>query len=327
MQPYRAFLLTLFALLDYLAPGTASLHILMFDDKLIQRYQKSELRLQQKDPRYPNKKHWRYEQSVHHTYGKKQIALRFSISQDIALIEDSNTNKFHPFDPDPTMPKLLFREKAVDEIPNAMKEMEALDQYKKHMMSKYKWSAAIWDQIDWETFNRAMSARPGGSVSLRKYVHGWLPVVNLVRHYGPDKIKVCPNCKGEEHQDHLFRCTALHQRTAWDVHWAAFQLKIRSTMPNLLFCHLISNMRSWTKNTAHKANISRVTPAIRTAATQQNKIGWDQMFLGRISLEYRKVHAALTHPEDPAAGAPQAATWGKLFVSLLWELFELVWSK
>ena len=100
--------------------------------------------------------------------------------------EDIPCHVFKAFDPDTSMPKLHFQGNVVDEIPIAMKENLAMDGYKKYMKEKYGWPETTWEQIDWWSFQSAMQSHPGKLVSLRKYMHSWLPVVNLVKHYGPD---------------------------------------------------------------------------------------------------------------------------------------------
>ncbi len=206
MPQYKTFLLTIFLVLPTLCKDESQLRVLMTHGRFFHRYNKSELRYCRKDPRYPLKTMWQYEQAAYLVSQKSEVQPIFLICEELQIPDIPLLGEWTEFDPSPELPILCYEGKPVEGVPRVLQEKVAMTNYEEFMCKKFNWSHDTWRSIDWEGFKTALWSRSGHLVSLRKCIHGWLPVAQLVQNYGPDKITHCPDCHGRECQDHVLRC-------------------------------------------------------------------------------------------------------------------------
>ncbi len=195
-------------------------------------------------------------------------------SDELQFPELPMMGEWKEFDPLPEFPVLYHDGTPVARIPKQLKETIAVKEYKAFMCKKFDWSSATWDSIDWEIFKATLKQRPGHSVSLQKYLHGWLPVAQLVQHYGPDEITLCPDCHGQERQDHVLRCPSTRRKEIWNQCWSDFKTTLQDKTPDALYRHLITHLQRWIQDPNYSARISRVPQRFKNAARTQNAIGW-----------------------------------------------------
>ncbi len=87
-----------------------------------------------------------------------------------------------------------------------LREEVMSQEYVTWIRSKYGWSMKTFNEITWDAFHRAMTQFEGHQNSIRKYIHGWLPVAEMVQRYNKNEITMCPCCQGRERQDHILQC-------------------------------------------------------------------------------------------------------------------------
>ena len=110
-----------------------------------------------------------------------------------------------------------------------------LHEYIVWTQQKHNWMDATFNDIAWESFYKAMNKFQGHQNSIRKYVHGWLPVAEMVRWYNDHKMTICPCCRGREWQDHVLRCpnakAAEYRKECFQEFWDQLE---KTTDPRLL---------------------------------------------------------------------------------------------
>ncbi len=154
--------------------------------------------------------------------------------------------------------------------------------------------------IDIEVFTRAMKKYKGFTNSLQKYVHGWWPVAERVKHYGSKKITKCPWCNGRERQDHVLRCPHPEASAIRDMAWQALWNQIEEKTDPTLLSTMKRCVHSWHQNPLFQA--SRVLDHhLNEGLKQQNWIGWTHFLMGRISkglIAYQAKHYPNSSPEE-----------------------------
>ena len=154
------------------------------------------------------------------------------------------------------------------------------------MQIRYDWHDGIMDTIDWEAHRQATHSQIGRKTHYIKLCHNILPTGSVVCKYGqclPDYCSVCrqPN----EDFQHILRCThpsCSKWRNSLLLTLTKLCHSIR-TDPTLISI-LLDGFKIWL---SHLPLTTHEYPSeYHTLIQEQNAIGWDHCFQGRISLRW-----------------------------------------
>lgn len=209
-----------------------------------------------------------------------------------------------------------------------------------YFILKYGWHPSTPDLIWWHVHGKAMmSYSKSNQRRIRKYIFSWLPTCERLFRYehngaDPDPTKEearCQSCKTIiENRRHLITCNSF-QRATLEVAWFA-DLKIfldndRYTPPIisfLIYNHVIQ--ASYVRPTIMPI-IPELSPATQRAVTAQQQIGWDQILLGRISIEWGNLIAYHLSANRVPPIEMTANRWGKLLISMMFQLLLDLWDQ
>ncbi len=130
-----------------------------------------------------------------------------------------------------------------------------------------------------------MNKFQGHRNSIRKYVHGWLSVAEMVRWYNDHEMTICPCCRGRERQDHILRCPDAkaeeYRKECFQEFWDQLE---KITEPRMLVA-LKEYVRRWIQYPQYEAPPVNET-LVHAAMQAQSQIGWTNFTRGKISKKF-----------------------------------------
>ena len=160
---------------------------------------------------------------------------------------------------------------------------------RQHIMERNKWTDHTFQTINWPAHGSALRERIDKRTHLTKLVHGILPT-GKVLHRKNMLRNQCPACQQcMEDWQHIMRCNSPARQTWRDSTTKAIQDKctILSTRPALEKA-LIHGITGWLQSDDDTFYLDPMQyhTDVRQAVSQQNKIGWHHIFLGRFSWKW-----------------------------------------
>ena len=147
----------------------------------------------------------------------------------------------------------------------------------------------------------------------------------MMQRWGFRKSDRCPRCnKRNETAIHVVTCQQEEAKILWEEEINRFQewLQRQQTDPSIVTA-IIMNIRKWRKSEGIFGHHYH-DKLIRRAIKQQNNIGWDQMWLGRISecwgeaqgRFYKRINSRKT-----------GNTWAQELIKELWRIHWAIWNQ
>jgi hypothetical protein len=211
----------------------------------------------------------------------------------------------------------LNRQEISDKIIPSLKDACSTPKLHLYMKTKYNWDNAIIKNIDWTTHSRALQLlQLSHRKTITQFIHQWLPVNGQPGRALHANSQYWPTCRTvTESQSHFLQCaTNIAQLQKLMCHNSLDQ---RNDDENI---HLWNILQWSIINTSNKNAIfpqHTVPPQYHRFIQEQELIGWDQIVLGRWTMEW--VHQ-LNRPH-PNKGADLAAQ--KL--SQIWHTIIHLW--
>jgi hypothetical protein len=157
--------------------------------------------------------------------------------------------------------------------------------------TKNQWTLSQIDRINWKALQLALKRNNKKRIHYTKLVHNtMLPTNKVVHHHNPAAQK-CPTCANCPHEDryHIMQCGA-QSRDNWRAetitvleHWC----KQLNTEPGLALV-LVTGISQWL-NGQDTMSPEDFPPKYNQLVSQQNDIGWRQLFNGRMSTEWARI--------------------------------------
>ena len=196
--------------------------------------------------------------------------------------------------------------------------------------------------IDWDAHGKAIKKQNKRRIHITKLVHDILPTNKQVHRQNRLQQR-CPTCDTAEveDRDHVMRCSNL-DRDKWR---AEMKAKMEETLHQLqtdpgLTRIFMEGVHKWLQG-AETLQVDQYPQKFRTLITQQNAIGWRQLFNGRLSREWARhqneyLYLQRLKRQDEAGNSPYALrsgsdrrdgnSWTVAIIGALWEQWFLVWS-
>ena len=194
------------------------------------------------------------------------------------------------------------------------------------IVEKNCWLQTTPDLVDWDA-HRLATANPQRRTHFVKLCHGYLPTGKLVHRYNPKYPDWCPLCKQpDEDHKHVLRCTH-PSRTKWR---SEFFKKVRSrcnTMRTdpILTSILIGGLQTWLDLTPFDSN--GIPDQYQSLLDQQNEIGWYNVFLGRLSLQWARLQSQFLLSFDDIPRSLGGDKWTKQIASVILESWLDLWKQ
>jgi hypothetical protein len=194
---------------------------------------------------------------------------------------------------------------------------------------KYGWEKDTFHDIDWETQKKAISTYPDNDQRrILKFNHEWLPTSKRMFREGTDKLPSCRICNHlEETNDHLLTCTRdIQEHTRHQIIeflWKDTMNHGNSELNNILELALTESPHNenWTPI------LSAVSPNLRKCIIQQNKIGWKQLYKGRMTKEMKVFMEQHYRNLQVDSRRYTGTRWCKTLIRNIWNTVLQLWKQ
>ena len=213
------------------------------------------------------------------------------------------------------------------------------------LCTRNQWTAQQFDKINWKALQHAIKRKSKQRIHLTKLIHDILPTNTRVHCHSPNAQR-CPSCQvcPQEDRDHIMRCSSTPQASwrAETIVSLETRCKQLQTDPGLAKV-LVQGISQWLHGT-DQMNYLTFQPKYRGVITQQNDIGWRQLFNGRMGNEWARVQddyayvQKMRKPENPSTVKQSSTThqqttrirtgtqWSSEIIITLWEQWHHVWE-
>jgi hypothetical protein len=214
---------------------------------------------------------------------------------------------------------------------SAIRYQASAPELHQHIQERNQWTAQVFNYVNWPAHGTSIRARTDKRTHLIKLIHGILPTGKVLHR--KDMIRNrCPACQQSmEDWQHIMRCTSI-QRHAWrqaTIKVVKEKCQSLSTRPALQEV-LIAGVSGWLNSNEDTFNLDPEPyhQDMRQLISQQNKIGWKQLFLGRFSWKWSDMqddfYAARREPGKMKRLTGQR--WQTTMIGVLWDQWYLVWT-
>jgi hypothetical protein len=194
--------------------------------------------------------------------------------------------------------------------------------------TKHQWSTAVLNTIDWVSLGLACNKNHKSRHFIVKMSHDLLPTRSRTKRYDNDTPSQCIYCQDTvEDRDHLIRC---HHPTCvtWRTDLLRSIRKQSDTMETdpVLLDILMEGLYAWMHQT-DPPTLAAYPAAYRRLVREQATLGWHQLFNGRWSTKWARLHDRyLIRLIDPIPNNLTGTKWTSTFIDLLWRRFRTHWD-
>ena len=206
------------------------------------------------------------------------------------------------------------------------------------LMTKYGWSDTTFNNIDWKSVEACLTKRPSIYLTaIMKLTHRWQPTLTKTSCYDKDSSNVsCSLCGQREVQHHYIYCQAEEFVMARKNEWLHLKNRIKQwkVHKDILQCMRVG-METWsnTKTIVRRPDLPNINNetnrAMSTMLTKaydnQNDIGWNHFFLGRLSKEW-KMCIRMCYDDDDIKSDGKADGCVRSIIENIWKMMLRLWK-
>jgi hypothetical protein len=202
-----------------------------------------------------------------------------------------------------------------------------------YFQETYGWHNKTVDTIWWQVHGKALlQFKCGQRTTIQKFIHRRIACNKRENKYNTYRSPMCRQCPNViECTDHIIKCAGCNsrskERTTYLKH-IQNQMIIMGTNTTTIRV-IIAHLQAWLDDKP-MPDLIEIAPEAseylkKTVATQ-SKIGWDQWFRGRISIQWGEMYNNdIANPPFPLY-RPSAARWGKQIIKATWNFVLNSWQ-
>lgn len=182
----------------------------------------------------------------------------------------------------------------------------------------------LWNSIDWPTHGRSFKALPHGKQRwLTKHASGHCGVGRMLVRYKWQTHSDCPHCgQTDESTVHILQCGCQRATAQWTECLESFSTWMQKNYTDpVLEKWILLGLQQW--RTSSPPTHVAAMPHIRQAIMDQDKLGWWQFLLGRITkslIQAQSNYITRRHPRR------HIATWSTKFYDQVWTISFTMWD-
>jgi ribonuclease HI len=214
-----------------------------------------------------------------------------------------------------------------------IRELYTSIKLKKHLKDSNQWSDQTLATIWWTPQSHVLeNCRPGEQKTIIKFLHKrWACNKKENRYHG----YISPFCKlcndVIECQDHILQCQQCESRNqSRNTYLVDIRRYMESTHTDSTTIQvIITYLRNWL-NGNPQPNIRTLAPeasfTLRRAVTEQNQIGWDHWFRGRLSVTWGVLYNHDLLVANHGMRNQTAESWARQLVEITWSFVLRNWT-
>ncbi len=179
---------------------------------------------------------------------------------------------------------------------------------KQYLCEKYDWDNSVFGDIDWTAHKKAITLFPRlQSITIMKYIHGWLATKRRRYRDGAFEDPLCPLCLKEEGHLHIFMCQHPHMAEARTREYLRFETFLKSRIDPAATQAIQVGVRSINSHEDLLVYEEEFIGDrhIKVAMDHQQSIGWKHFLYGRISTQWKNVELLEEYKKTPSAWAAE----------------------
>jgi len=161
------------------------------------------------------------------------------------------------------------------------------------------------EDINWITITLAIRhLNLPDRTRIHKFLHDWLPLKGAQHTTSASDSNLCPHCRREpENTWHFFECQHPSRNARFlKLHADITQLHVTNNIDPHLTQLYWQGLQSIRQDTSISDQLEHYPEPYRTLFTAQQAIGWDQLYYGRISVQWAR---QVTHDSNYALNGDQ----------------------
>ena len=195
-----------------------------------------------------------------------------------------------------------------------------------YVKAKFKWSDATDQEIDWAMYKQIIAKYKTNWTIVVKHLHAICPTGQIAHRNNPHLPHECPTCNmAQETNNHMLVCSS-GNRSQWhhDTIQKAIKYATTHVDPHLsdILRDGLMRFHRQIESIPYNKYPPRYTPLIQS----QNNIGWDQVYRGRWSVEWRH-HQDSFRANNPQCYPMSGEDWirgiGRLLIDQWLHLWKL----
>jgi len=179
----------------------------------------------------------------------------------------------------------------VQEIPGSLCHAATTPDYRTYLQEKYQLSDTAAEDINWLTLKLTIRwFQLSDCMRLHKFLHDWLPLKGASHTATNNDSNLCPHCRREpETIWHFLECQH-PSRTArfLQLQAAIMQLHAKHHVDPHLTQLYWQGLQAIRQDTSIDDQLDAYPPSYQMLFTAQRAIGWDQLYYGRISVQWAR---------------------------------------
>jgi hypothetical protein len=193
---------------------------------------------------------------------------------------------------------------------------------------KYGWKRDVFEAVYWDAQHKALQTyQQNDQRRILKFVHDWLPTNHRLYREGQEASSMCPLCGNlEETNEHLLTCPTVGQQQIRDQMSAYMRRDNEnhgnSELNNIIELALTESItnRNWTPV------MSAVSRELVPCIQQQNKIGWQHLFRGRIAKKMADFMESHYRSMPIDRKRYTGVRWCKMLIKNIWNTVLRLWE-
>lgn len=223
--------------------------------------------------------------------------------------------------------QLVIQEKSItSKIKRRVHEAATIPTLMTYLTNKFNWLPATATHIDWEAFSQILQKYKDKWTTIVKHVHDISPTGHIAHRNNPHLPHECPACSvAHETNRHVILCPHPNR-----VRWRAQTIqKVRNCKSAATDPYLQDILRDGLLRFHHQFEPispetypARYTQLIRT----QTEIGWDQLYKGRWSIEWRKCQDKYITQVTTTVSSTTGHMWVISIGRLIFDQWIVLWK-
>jgi Zn finger protein HypA/HybF involved in hydrogenase expression len=203
-----------------------------------------------------------------------------------------------------------------------------------YLKEKFEWTNRIIETVWWEVHGKAINKSPKKSKKMiQKYIHNRLPCNRRESKYYEYRQPYCMICKDViEDKDHIMQCPKCPVRTKLRSNYMS---KLKNTMLLLgtnstTMRAILAKVRAWLYQ-EQQPNLKELIPEasqyLLDAISEQDEIGWEHWFRGRITIKWGELYNDDIKKPNILLKHPSSTKCGTTVILEGWNLLDECWRQ
>lgn len=198
--------------------------------------------------------------------------------------------------------------------------------FQDYHLKKYNWGKKVFQSINWRAFHHvAKKIKISSRIKIMKFIYGWLPIGKMRTTIDPDSSDKCPSCGRSENHNHLLQCSnEKHQKRREELINTLGEVCTANHMTQEEAENFTNCIHLWLTTGAQIIQSTVIqNNALQEAIQEQNKIGWQHVFRGRISNKFQQM---VNERRDSALSTYESNKWTIAIIHTLWNFVSDSWD-